>query len=477
MDTAPVAPAAAAARLPAPGERAMKRGRTRRRHIRVTGAVAAGSLAGISALLAACSSAAPTPTAPGGASRAPVTIEVLTRNGVANPTGHSRWYADQTPLRFTPQTNVGATFVDGVPTPAAKHIVMASGGAPPDAVWYSAISDGFGGPAGARKGLFRPIDDLVKRDRFDKSGYWKSVMEMFSLDGKLFALPTHGSFGTNVLYVNQDLLRKAGITVPLNSTDVTTDQLIDWARQVTRRQDNVWGWWPQTGISEPVMLFLRTFGGDLLSPDGKRCVIDSPQAREALQWQYDCQYKFQIVDNLLPPTGPVLAFQEGRLAFHNWTPIRIANWVTPAGRDLVKFDWAATVFPKHPRGTRASMLSANGFGVTGTAKQDAAWEWIKWICNKENGVLQVEGGAGSPGARQDVWEDPRLAKLSPAYALLQKTYGQPAPFHNPANFKYAEVIAAADARLLDFWESRSNVNDTAASVAREVNAILQQPID
>ena len=36
--------------------------------------------------------------------------------------------------------------------------------------------------------------------------------------------------------------------------------------------------------------------------------------------------------------------------------------------------------------------------MTRLEHQAAVWEWIKFITNQENGVAQVFGGAGSPGA-------------------------------------------------------------------------------
>src|SRR4051794_29219114 len=93
-------------------------GSTRRR---LLGVGMAGVLIGASAsggVLAACgisggpggSSAESRPT-----SRAPVTIEILTRAGVAAQTGHSQWYAQVATTSFTPQTGITVVLFDGDP--------------------------------------------------------------------------------------------------------------------------------------------------------------------------------------------------------------------------------------------------------------------------------------------------------------------------------------------------------------------------
>jgi hypothetical protein len=100
---------------------------------------------------------------------------------------------------------------------------------------------------------------------------------------------------------------------------------------------------------------------------------------------------------------------------------------------------------------------------------------VQFITDRDNGVLQVTGGAGSPGARRDVWEDPRLLSWDPVYALMQKTFGQPAPLHYPANFTFPEVRKVAEDGLAPFWASAASVGDATAAIVREANAILQRP--
>src|SRR5207237_722929 len=82
--------------------------------------VAAGGLAG--AALAACSG-----SASGGTdttqSKGPVSIDILTRSGVASPTGHSQWYNSAAKTTFTPQTNITVNLIDADPDVTTKLTV------------------------------------------------------------------------------------------------------------------------------------------------------------------------------------------------------------------------------------------------------------------------------------------------------------------------------------------------------------------
>jgi len=436
-------------------------------------AASAAGVAGAAAFATACGAGGGSqPAAP--TQKGPVTIDVLTYAGITNPTGRGQWFAKITPQNFTPQTQITVNWIEA-PDLAQKIITLSAGGTPPDAGNF----EDFNAQALAGKGLYKPLDDLIKRDKFDKNVFWKTALQMLSLNGKQYGLSNHGNFGENVMYVNLDMTRKAGIDVPLATGEWTTDQLIDWSKKLTRAQDGEWGFWPAL-YNYSDMTYIRLFGGDLLSQDGKKCVIDSAEARAGLQWVYDLQYKFQVCENLYAAgngggrdamTG---GFKQGKQAFVNWTTGGAAEWKAP-GQTAIKFDLGITLFPKHPSGRRSSIIITHGIGVTGTPKQDAAWEWIKFITSKENGVQQVFGGAGSPGARPDVWEDPRLAQRDPIFQLSSKTFKEPAPEYLPSNNTYTDVNNATWPKLPDLWQNKVSVNDVTSAIAREVNAILQRP--
>ena len=138
----------------------------------------------------------------------------------------------------------------------------------------------------------------------------------------------------------------------------------------------------------------------------------------------DARYRLQTTDNLRANARDL--FQKGKLAFMQGTPGVVAEYSAP-GQQFVGFEWGATIAPRHPTtGTRGTMFGGGALSIsTQTRLLAESWAWIKWITNKDNGVLQVAGGAGSPGAREDVWGDPRLAQINPIYGLIQRTYKTP----------------------------------------------------
>lgn len=429
--------------------------------------------AALSPLLAACG-ATPGQEAKRAAIQGPVSITVLTRAG---PFGHTGWYKDVTPRVFEKQLpNVKVEWDEatgsGV-TVAQKLLTLASGGTPPDVSWLNAVGDG--GHGGIAKGIFQPLDPLMKADKFDRSPYWKAGLDVMSQKGQLYGLPTHGHYGASIMYVNLQLTKAAGISVPLADAAWTTDQLIDMAKRVTRPEKGEWGFWPGTAIGQEGVMWLRTFGGDFLSADGKRCLLDTAEAQAALTWLWGTQHQFQVIDNLRASDGSTKRFEEGKLAFMNQTPGLVAEWKKP-GQERVKHELGITVVPRHPQtGKRGTQVNAPAMALCKDAKQPAAgWEWIKFITNRDNGVDQVQGGAGSPGARHDVWTDERLHKFDPVYRLIERVYREPGPVHLPHNATWFEATDVVGKTLAQLWEGKMSVREAAQEATRQAQAILDR---
>ena len=58
--------------------------------------------------------------------------------------------------------------------------------------------------------LTKHLYHFAKKDaKFDRAPYFKAILDALTVEGKLYALPTHGHFGTNVLYYNKNLTRAA----------------------------------------------------------------------------------------------------------------------------------------------------------------------------------------------------------------------------------------------------------------------------
>lgn len=219
---------------------------------------------------------------------------------------------------------------------------------------------------------------------------------------------------------------------------------------------------------------MRQFGGEYLDEAGKKVLVDSAEARAGLEWISNTQAKFQTIDSLYHDPGPDKVFHEGKLGFVNWTPGFVAEWKAE-GANKVAFPLGVALFPKGPNGRRGTQASGSGMGIADTKHQAAAWEYVKFITNKTNGVEQVFGGAGSPGGRTDVWQDPKLLAFDPIYATTVKAFPQGAgSLRLAANNRYADVTKAVNDELTRYMKQEAGLADATAKAAAAGNAVLGQ---
>ena len=405
--------------------------------------------------------------AAGGGARDPATVVVHSRAGTAD---HSAFQQTRIP-RFKeqhPQIEVRYEDIPGGEL-RTKLLILAAGGSIGDLAWNGTF---VGSHELLAKGTFQPVERFVKADKFDTKPYLAASLEAQRHQGQLHGLPFIGHYGCNAIYYNEDLAARSGVPLPPADADWTVDDLVDRARRIVATG---WaaGFTPATGIQECGTAWLRTFGGELLSADGKRGLIDSPESVAALQWLYDTVHKHQLAPTYANARRD---FEDGKLAALQSTLGLVAEFRLPASKTK-EFRWNVTVIPRGPTGKRGTMGTGTGYALTRLSKEpEAAWEWTKFITNKENGIEQVYGGGGSPGARTDVWNDPRLLSLNPIFGTMVRVFGQPGPFHAPHNTRTDEIVKGVDAALQPLWDGQVAPRDAARGAADAIVQVLSQPL-
>jgi ABC-type glycerol-3-phosphate transport system substrate-binding protein len=325
----------------------------------------------------------------------------------------------------------------------AKIYAMAAGGNLGDIVWtyLNSVTEHI------KKGVVAPHDDLVASTGFDKSVFWPAIIQALTVDGKLYGIPNHGHYGTVVYYFNKDLYEASGADLP--TQDWTTDDLVKGAQAVTKAPE-VWGFRSQQG-SEHTPSYLRMFGGDLLSEDGTKCLLSDEKSVQALKWLYDLKATYQV-DPCICGDQYRENFVAGQVGAFNTTPglvaefSRVTDW---------SFTWDVVPAPLGPEGTRGSQVSGAGFCMTPPGAErypDAIFKVLQFYSTKEDGVEHVFGGAGSPGPRDDVWNDEKLNGFSHIYRDIRAAYPEgPKPWTFPANARTQEFTDAMVNNLQAIW--------------------------
>jgi ABC-type glycerol-3-phosphate transport system substrate-binding protein len=351
-----------------------------------------------------------------------------------------------------------------------KVKILLAGDSLGDVLW-GASSTGQGN-LWAHAGVVRLVDDLVRAEKFDIAAYYPSAVEGVRFESKLYGLPYKLQPGPMGLYYNADALAKAGVALPGLGT--TFDQLVETARRVNQ-PGALWGFMG-TGANpgyQWAVHYLRAWGTDAISDDGKRSQLADAKGLAALQWYHDLVFKHLVA----PPFPPQSAnFEQGQVAMlqsGSWSksiPLRVKD----------AFRVANTLMPKGPRGVRGSMGVTDFMAIAKASPHVAeAWALTKHLTDKETGIRLGEGGAtgasGTSGGRKDVFHSERLLK-NPLHKVWIEAAENALPLRVPWNFEGEEHQAVLNEGLNAVFRGEAALNQsTLAELDRRLQVVLDKP--
>jgi multiple sugar transport system substrate-binding protein len=348
-----------------------------------------------------------------------------------------------------------------------KVAVLFAGGNPGDLVWLSSL-EGYYDYA-ARDSLYA-VDDFITKDAIDGSEWYPAAWDMMEVEGKRYGLPLWSHPSIVGLYYNQDLLDEAGVGIPDETWD--TDKLASAAESLTKLSGRTYeqmGYYPATQFFNGLSQVIPSFGGQVLSDDGKTITIDTPEAKAALQWLQDLFVKSKVSP---PPgqqdIGQIMSSGKGAMRSGGY-------WDRWAAETTWEFNWGMAPMPKGPAGTNGAMLQTDAFAISaGTQYAEAAWEFEKIATSHEAGMILWDSNY-IPGSRPDVWEDPSVME-NKIHAIWIKAMQEAAPLRYPANYRLREFEIAMDQVLGNLWLGNRSVDEAVAEATTTGQEILDKPI-
>jgi sorbitol/mannitol transport system substrate-binding protein len=268
-----------------------------------------------------------------------------------------------------------------------------------------------------------------------------AVRNALSADGKLYAAPFYGE--SSFLMYRKDVLKKAGLTVPLHPTWA---QVADIARKVNKpnmagiclRGKPGWG-----DLGAAFTTVLNTFGGTWWSakPDGSvgKAQVDQPAFKQALQFYTGLIKDAGEKDAASASFNECLSqYKDGKVAM--WYDATVAAGLLEATDSPVKGKngYAFAPVDKTPA---SGWLWSWALAIPKTSsKQDLAWKYISFATGpqylKEAGS-KIPGGwtALPPGTRKSLYEIPEYKSAAKAFAKPTLDAISAAPITNPGTTK------------------------------------------
>jgi multiple sugar transport system substrate-binding protein len=287
-------------------------------------------------------------------------------------------------------------------------------------------------------GYLEPLGPYIQKEGSQEKfrSAWTPGLLAFEQDGsgELYGLPYHD--GPQLLYYRKDLFNdsanknafKAKYKYDLKAPE-TWDQFLDIAKFFTRPDQGLWGT-VQTAkfgaqqLAHDFWLLLPLFGGGRGYDEKWAPTFNSPAGVEAAQFYADLMNKYKVSPKSsttfdVPEGGDF--YLTGKAAMHwNWSHIGAYAELPQYSKIIGKN--AYTIMPKKPGVGQQAVYSSywvHTIAKTSNNKQ-AAWDFIKFITNKEND--KVVSTVGGIPCRLSSWNDPSLLAKFPFYAEFSKAY-------------------------------------------------------
>jgi multiple sugar transport system substrate-binding protein len=284
---------------------------------------------------------------------------------------------------------------NGSGTQAKFQVVLAAGTLPDVLCTHTAFAE-----------QYPQLADLVpffSKDRTLKStDYFPTALGAFNvpINGtpRQVAIPreTH----VTLLYYNRDTLKAAGLREP--PRDWTHTQFVDFALKLrTWTSDPTTAVWAVSamnalGGANGGLPLYWSHGAEFFGDDGRQCLIDRPEARQALQWLQDLVVTTHISPSPQEDAASGLSSSQPDRLATNRVAMYASNVNTSplvATGGALAIDWDIQALPQVPGHKRATCLAAPGYAIVTQGQNknpDLAWELIKHLDGEEGARQWIE---------------------------------------------------------------------------------------
>jgi ABC-type glycerol-3-phosphate transport system substrate-binding protein len=311
-------------------------------------------------------------------------------------------------------------------------------------------------------GFLEPLDSRIKAVKgYDQQDFSQPLRDIADVSGKTYGVPFY-NYGLGLVY-RKDLYAQAGLKPPS-----TLDELKSDAAKLTTGSRAGIAMQPQKGykVFEEWGNYLFAAGGRIQDASGK-VVLDSPQARKALQTYIDV-YKHSAPKNSLnwsfdEATRAVSSDKAAQLVSYNW---QLPN-LNKSGKLANKFALAEVPGGKAILGAWYWSIPKN------SATKDAAWSFIAWLTSKQHDQERVIKG-GAP-VRNSVMQDPTVWKRGFGkgyYQTVQKILSDAAPLADGPHAE--EMINVVGEQLNAAVAGQISVDQAISNAAKRAQATLDK---
>jgi multiple sugar transport system substrate-binding protein len=297
------------------------------------------------------------------------------------------------------------------------------------------------------------LRDVTAAINARKSEFIPSTAQTALINGKYWAVP----FNTNAgfLYYNTSKVKQAPQSWQQAYQMAKTDGGIGFQGQ------------RYEGLTVNFLELLYSNGGTVLSPDGKKATIDSPQAEQVLAFMQQ-----GIKNGAAPKANLTYMEEESRNAFQTGKVALLRNWpyvYALAKQAHVKFN--VEPLPKFGNGQAAGVIGGYNLGISTYSKNPGAA--LSFIDYATGPAAQKKFFIKSslPAVLTQTYGDSAVKKAQPFAPQLLKAVQQAKP--RPVSPVYTQISEAIYKNVYSALSSGTSPKTALKNAANQINSALK----
>ncbi|GAA2940978.1 ABC transporter substrate-binding protein [Streptomyces erythrogriseus] len=202
----------------------------------------------------------------------------------------------------------------------------------------------------------------------------RQLRDIYTVDGKIYGIPRTG-YSMGLIY-NRELFEKAGLDP--DAPPATWDEIRTAAKRIAALGDGVVGYADYSAQNQGGWHFtaeLYSRGGDVVSADGKKATVDTPEGRAVLRTLHDMRWKDESMGSkqLLVINDAQQMMGSGKLGMYLAAPDNIPILVKEKGAEYK--DIAIAPMP----GGKATLVGGDGYMFSKKATPEQIRAGLKWL--------------------------------------------------------------------------------------------------
>ncbi len=323
----------------------------------------------------------------------------------------------------------------------------------------------------AARGTLLDLTPYFAKDHVDMNAYVAGTWPGCKYSGKVYGTPRFLSVHST--YYNKDMFRKAGVPFPKDNW--TWNEFRETAKALTNPKKHQWGMGMVNDVWQWGGAFVAANGGQIISADRKKCLMNDPKTIEAIDFYFGLQFR----DKVMPPPGSLPPAQ-------NWAGAQfqaqsvgmsiLGPWFRPTmAQTKPSFDWGLALSPSSPHTHKPStFVYVDQWSASSSTSHAAeAWTLVKWLGSPEFHQAWLRAyGASSLDAVTAVVNNPAWMHYnghSGSIFLEEAKYASLPPI-NYANGGRVQDVWNQELGLVQLWQESAAA--AVAKIVPKVDAIL-----